>query len=66
MTEDKMVGQYHQRDGDGFEQAPGGGDAQGSLACCSAWDRKESDMTEFLSCKYYIFVSLSLNYCHCP
>ena len=66
MAEDKMVGWYHQRDADGFEQAPGVGDAQGSLVCCSAWDCKESDMTEFLSCKYYIFVSLSLNYCHCP
>ena len=29
-----------------FEQAPGVGDAQGSLACCSPWGRTESDMTE--------------------
>ena len=29
-----------------FEQAPGDGERQGSLACCSAWGRKESDMTE--------------------
>ena len=29
-----------------FEQAPGDGEGQGSLACCSAWGRKESDTTE--------------------
>ena len=28
------------------EQALGLGDGQGSLACCSQWDRKELDMTE--------------------
>ena len=28
------------------EQAPGIGDGQGSLACCSPWGRKESDTTE--------------------
>ena len=28
-----------------FEQAPGAGDGQGSLACCSTWGRKEPDMT---------------------
>ena len=29
-----------------FEQAPGVGDGQGSLAYCSPWGHKESDMTE--------------------
>ena len=29
-----------------FEQAPGVGDGQGGLACCSPWGRKELDMTE--------------------
>ena len=29
-----------------FEQSPGVGDRQGSLACCSPWGCKESDMTE--------------------
>ena len=30
-----------------FEQTPGEGDSegQGSLACCSPWSSKESDMT---------------------
>ena len=27
----------------------GGGDAQGGLACCSPWGRKESDTTERLN-----------------
>ena len=32
-TEDEMVGWYHQLNGHEFEQAPGVGDGQGSLAC---------------------------------
>ena len=31
------------------EQAPGVGDGQGSLACCSSWGREESDITEQLN-----------------
>ena len=45
ITEDEMVGWHHQIDGHEFEQAPGAGDGQGSLACCSPWGRKESDVT---------------------
>ena len=29
-----------------FEQIPGESKGQGSLACCSPWDCKESDTTE--------------------
>ena len=36
-------------DGCEFEQAPGVGDGQGSLVCCSPWDHKELDMTERLN-----------------
>ena len=32
-----------------FEQAPGVGDGQGSLACCSPWGWKEWDTTERLN-----------------
>ena len=32
-----------------FEQAPGVGEEQGCLACCSPWGHKESDRTEQLS-----------------
>jgi len=35
MTEDEMVEWHHQHEGHEFEQAPGVGDEQGSLACCS-------------------------------
>ena len=34
-TEDEMVGWHHWLDGHAFEQVPGAGDGQGSLACCS-------------------------------
>ena len=47
MTEDEMVGWHHGL-GHELEQAPGVGDGQGSLACCSPWYCKESDMTELL------------------
>ena len=46
VTEDEMVGWHQQLDGHEFEQAPGVGDGQGSLACCSPWGTKESDITE--------------------
>ena len=35
--------------GQEFEQAPGVGDGQGGLACCSPWGHKESDVTERLN-----------------
>ena len=38
-----MVGWHHQLSGHEFEQAPGGGEGQGSLACCSPWRHKELD-----------------------
>ena len=41
-----MIGWYHQLDGYEFEQAPGAGDRQESLACCSPWGCKEWDTTE--------------------
>ena len=45
-TEDKTVGWHHWLEGHEFEQAPGVGDGQGSLVCCSPWGHKELDMTE--------------------
>ena len=45
-TEDEMVDGIY---GHVFEQAPGVGDEQGVLECCSPWGRKESDMTERLN-----------------
>ena len=49
MTEDEMVGWHHQFNGHEFEQAPGDGEGQASLAGCSPWGCKESDMTEQLN-----------------
>ena len=48
MTEDEMVGWHHRLNGLEFEQAPGDGKGQGSLACCS---HKESDMAKRLNDK---------------
>ena len=48
MSESKMVGWHHQFYGHEFEQAPGVGDGQGSLAYYRPWGHKESDMTEQL------------------
>ena len=45
MTEDEMVGWYHQLDGHEFEQAAGVDNEQGGLACCSPWGDKESVTT---------------------
>ena len=48
-TEDETVGWHHRLDGHEFEQAPGGGEGQGSLAVYSSQGFKESDTTEPLS-----------------
>ena len=44
-----MVGWHHRLNGHEFEQTPGDGEGQGSLACCSPWGHKELDMTELLN-----------------
>ena len=46
MAKDEMVGWHHQLNRHEFEQAPGVGDGQGSLACCSPWGSKELDTAE--------------------
>ena len=38
-TEYKMVGRHHRLHGHESEQAPGVGDGQGALECCSPWGR---------------------------
>ena len=49
MTEDEVVGWQHQFNGHEFEHIPGDSEGQGSLAWCSPWGHKESDMTEWLN-----------------
>ena len=36
-----LVGWHHQLDGHEFGKAPGVGDGQGGLLCCSPWGHKE-------------------------
>ena len=48
-TLDEMLGWHHQLDGHELQQAPGVGDGQVGLVCCSSWGIKESDMTEQLN-----------------
>ena len=43
MAKDKVAGRHHQLDGHEFDQAPGVGDGQGSLPCCSHGDTKRHD-----------------------
>ena len=40
-----MVIKDHRLNGHESEQTPGDSEKQGSLACCSPWNYKESDMT---------------------
>ena len=47
MTEDEMFGWYHWLNGHEFEQVPRDSEGQESLACCSPWDRKKLDTTEW-------------------
>ena len=49
MTENELVGWHHWLDGHEFEQAPGVGDGQGSLAGCSPWGCKELHTIEQLN-----------------
>ena len=49
MIEDEMVRWHHGINRHDFEQALRDGEGQGSLACCSPWSCKESDVTERLN-----------------
>ena len=62
-AEDEMVRWHHQLKGHEFEQALGVVDGQGSLACCSPWALKESDMTEWRNWLKYLFWFFF--FCHC-
>ena len=44
-AENEIVEQHKKLNGHEFKQAPGTGNGQGSLVCCSPWDLKESDTT---------------------
>ena len=59
-TEDEMIGWHHRLDEHEFKQAPGVGDGRESLACCSPWGCKESDMTKYLN-----WTELMINHMKC-
>ena len=66
ITGDKMVGWHHWLHGHESEQAPGVGNGQGGLECCSLWGRKESDTTEWLNFwKMRLFKDETLLYYYC-
>ena len=49
MAENEMVGRNYQLNRHEFKQTLGVDEGQRSLACCSSWGHKESDMTEQLN-----------------
>ena len=55
-TEDEMVVWHHWLDWHEFEQAPGVGNGQGSLACCSPWSGKErmnwTELNDYITTMY--------------
>ena len=73
MTKDEMVGWLHRLNGPEFEKAPGDGEGQGSLVCCSPWGRKECGMNDRLNCTDYhgdklekkVFQYFDLSYVMC-
>ena len=46
---------YHRLSGHGYEKTPGDSEGQGSLAGCSPWGCKESDMTQRLNSKTFVW-----------
>ena len=56
-TEDEMIGWHHLLDGHEFEQTPGLGDGQGSLACCGPRGHRVghdwmTELTGTVTCSY--------------
>jgi len=67
VREDEIVGWHHWLNGHEFEQVPGDGEGQGSLACCIPQGHKESDTTEQLNNnnKFSIILILLFWVCLC-
>ena len=62
MTEDEMVVWHHQLNEHEFEQAPGDGEGQGSLVCCSPWS--QSNTTELLNSYIHKSASRKFRWVH--
>ena len=58
VWQDEMAGWHHRLNGQEFEQAPGDGEGEGNLACCSPWGCKEqtqlSNWTTMITLKWNI------------
>ena len=64
MRKDVMVGWHHQLNGHEFEQAPGDGEGQGSLAYCSLWGHKSwTRLSNFSLVLHFICLYSSSFYC---
>ena len=61
MTEEEMARWHHRLNGHEFEQAPGDGEGQESLACCSTWAHKESDMTKQLNSNIHTYIYIYIH-----
>ena len=59
-----MVGWHHHLDGNEFDQAPGVGDGQGILACCSPWGHRGSDTAEHERAFYALFKKCLFMFIH--
>ena len=57
-TEDEMVEWHDQLNEHEYKQILGDTEGQGSLTCCSPWDHKESDSTEWLNSNIFSGVLL--------
>ena len=57
-SEDKIVGWHHRLNGHEFAQTPGGGEGQGSLACCSPWGCRVLDRLSDLTATMFFFFSI--------
>ena len=56
VAEDEMVEWHQWLNGHEFEQTPGDGEGEGSLACCSPGGRKELDTTEQLKNNFWPYI----------
>ena len=62
-TEDEMVGWHHRLNGHEFEQAPGVGDGQGSLVCCSPWVTKsQTRLSEWTTIRTHTHMCIYFNF----
>ena len=63
-ADDEMIGWHHWLIGHEFEQTPGDSGGQRSLACCSLWGHKESDMTLSLNNNMSIIKNINIKIIH--